>query len=90
MKDFDAKCAQIAELTDQNAHGEALVVACDILGAPALKVKKMIEHVNAICDLEGSLPSGLSEYRYGLYQRVMQIAKMKMTESGFEKFYGSF
>lgn len=90
MENFDLRCAQIAEMTDDNAHNEAYVAGCELLGVPGRKLKKLFENVNAICELEGELPHGLGEYRYGLYKRMMQLAKTQMNDVDYEKFYGSF
>lgn len=88
IANFDDKVAAIAFLTDANNHNEAYIKGCELIGATALKEKFIL--VRNLCELEGCLPYGLSEYRYGLYKEMKAIAKNVLTEDEYAEFYGAF
>ena len=63
------------ELTEANNHGEALLVLARATGRTV--DAKILEHVNAICDLEGELPRHLNEYRYEKSKAIHAAARQQ-------------
>lgn len=55
-------------LTDENQHGEALMLLCKYFKREDL-VKKL-EHINALHDLYGHLPKALGELRYEIENEI--------------------
>jgi len=90
MMTFRVKCLKIAKFTAENNHAAALIAGCEALGVGANKLKARIELVNAICEIEGCLPPGLSEYRYSLFTMMIRFAKINLDSDNYEAFYGSF
>jgi len=84
----EAVLKEIAELTDGNNHTEA-----NILGAKTLKATKLVKKLELVLklqDLEGHLPTGLSEYRYGLHKELQATAKKVLSPEDAGRFIGSF
>jgi hypothetical protein len=79
---------KLKRLTDDNNHSEALILGAKSLGLS--HVVKKLELVKALQDLEGHLPHGLSDYRYGLYNEVMKHAKQTLSPEEYEEFHGCF
>jgi hypothetical protein len=79
---------EIAGLTDSNNHTEANLLGAKTLKATAL-VKKL-ELVSKLQDLERSMPHTLGQYRYGLHQQLMEVAKRSLSPEDFERFHGCF
>jgi hypothetical protein len=80
--------AQIAKLTDNNDHGKALAVGAKMLGLKDLEKKVIL--VGELHKLEGSLPSGLKQYRDTLYDTLMAEAKKLLGDAEYKQFYGSY
>lgn len=90
MSDFfnPATVRKIARLTQNNDVVGALVEGTKMLGLSELQQKVAL--VGKLQDLEGELPPGLSEYRYGLYQTMMRHAKQVLTAEEYNQFYKAF
>jgi len=80
--------AQIAQCTDMNDHGTALVVASTMLGYTRLV--KVFTHIVNIADAEGGYDLKLMELRYSRYQELINLAQEDLTEEQYEQFYGAF
>lgn len=83
-----ATIQEIAEYTDNNNVVKALVAGAKMLGLTPM-VKKL-ELVGKIQELEGHLPSGLKQYREGLYDELMSEAKKLLEADEYKQFYGSY
>ncbi len=69
----------IAIMTDENRHGEALEYIAKISGQK--KAQKIFSLINQLHDIEGSMPSDLREYRRRIAKEMyLQIEKDKGTE----------
>jgi hypothetical protein len=79
---------EIARYTDNNDVVKALVTGAKMLGLTQM-VKKL-ELVGKIQELEGHLPSGLKQYREGLYDELMAEAKRVLGDAEYKQFYGSY
>lgn len=64
---------EIADLTDSNAHGEAILLIADYFGYS--KYIEILEHILAVQDLEGHLPKGLGDYRYEVMKEILNLIK---------------
>ena len=80
--------AQIAQCTDMNDHGTALVVASTMLGYTRLV--KVFTKISEIADLDGGYDSKLMELRYSRYQELMTLAENDLTGLQFQSLYGAF
>jgi hypothetical protein len=60
-KDFNDKCALIADYTALNSHTDALIVLANMLGN--VKYAKILYHIGEIHRLEGFLTPMVSEMR---------------------------
>jgi len=85
---FATTVARNAQMTDRNAHSEALVLGAELLGAKALRDK--LQLVAKLHDLEGSMPPQLKGYRDYLYDSLMTLAKQKLSPDEYKSFYGAF
>lgn len=75
----------IAKMVDRNDHNLAMV-----LGASYLKLKKyqdIFKAIDKIANIERSMPSELSKYRYSKYKEMMDIAKKKLSPKEYQRFY---
>lgn len=79
---------QIARYTDENDVVKALVTGAEMLGLTPMA--KKLELVGKIQKLEGHLPSGLKQYRDGLYDELMAEAKKLLGDVEYKQFYGSY
>lgn len=79
---------EIAKLTDNNNHTEALIEGAKMVGAT--KLVKKLELVFKLQDLEGHMPVGLREYRDQLSKELDSLAKRDMSDEEFESFHGAF
>lgn len=85
---FDRAVAQIASLTDRNAHADALVA-----GAKLLKHKKLqgiFGGIAAIHDNMGHLPFEIGQFRHSQYQVLMKYAESKLSKEDYDKFYEAY
>ena len=88
QKQLDAKCAEIAELTDCNNHTEALIILAQMLGND--KYAKILGHLREIHRLEGFLTPMVAEMR-GFYAGMLFIdASHESTEAEFLQIKGAF
>lgn len=79
---------EIEKMTSRNDHGGALMVAAKLVGAK--KEAKVIEHLNAIRDLEGGMSSDLIKYRADLFDRVKAVAKRELDQRQFNLLMDAF
>ena len=84
----DAAFKKIYKMTDYNDHSGAIIEGLKFL--KETKMVKMAEAVKELHNLEGHMPSELMKYRDSLYDRMMSIAKKKLSPEDYKKFYGSF
>ena len=88
QKQLDAKCAEIAELTDCNNHTEALIILAQMLGND--KYAKILGHLREIHRLEGFLTPMVAEMR-GFYAGMLFIdASHESNEAEFLQIKGAF
>lgn len=73
---------KIAQLTDENAHGEALQFIAQIIGHKLFE--SIFAHINKLHNLEGSMPSDLREYRSRNRDEMFEYIR---TEYGQNMFY---
>ena len=87
-KEFNEKCAEIAELTDRNNHTEALVILAQMLGND--KYAKILGHLREIHRLEGFLTPMVAEMR-GFYAGMLFVdASHEFTSFEFSQIKGAF
>jgi hypothetical protein len=86
--DISTAIHQISEMTARNDHTAAYVAGAKALGAKELA--KKLDLVRQLVDLEGCLPSKLSDYRHGLYEQLMAFAKQELSAKDFDQFYRAF
>lgn len=79
---------RIKQLTSNNDHGEALIVAAKFLGC-----EKLLERLKDIqrqhMDL-GHLPSLLYEERFGIYQNLLAFARSRLSDADYQQLYAAF
>jgi len=88
IKDFDAKVAKIAEMTDENDHGGSILAAAKLVGDK--KVADRVKLVMKLHMLEGHMPMELLNYRRGLYKEMLATAKKKLSKDDLETLHGAF
>ena len=66
------------ELTAANNHGEALQTLAHYLNMS--KHENILQHINAICDIEGHLPAGLHVYRETIRVELFNVARIVLGE----------
>ena len=77
---------ELKELTDCNAHTEAY-----ILGAETLGLEEIVDQLQAIDSVsQNSISQFNYEYRYMLYQQMVEAAKTLLSPSQFNEFYMCF
>ena len=78
----------IRKKTQQNDHTGAIAVLAKMVKAP--KYIKIMEHVEEIHTLEGSLTPELRAYRESVYNRLLKIAGYKFDDATYQKIKNSF
>lgn len=66
--------SKIEAATDSNNHTLAVMLLAEFLGGD---YPKLMSHVKAIHDLEGSIPDGIYQYRTELRQKMMKTVLLK-------------
>lgn len=79
---------EIARLTDENQHIEALILGAHMLGEKVLQ--KKFQLVGALCRMEGQVPAGLRKYRDNLYDQLMERAKSRLSNIEFDHFRAAY
>jgi hypothetical protein len=69
---FDSDCAEIARLTNENAHTEALIKLAQMLGND--KYAKILGHLRDIHHLEGYLTRAISAFRDDIAMKLFDNA----------------
>ncbi len=88
----DKKIRAIAQLTDNNDHGGAIVVGLTLLGTDKL-VKDLLKKTETIMDKHdklGHMDQGMTNDRMAIYKKMMSIAKKRMDSKTFNAFHGAF
>lgn len=78
----------IQDLTDDNAHTEALLVLAKFLKAKELE--KVFLGIQSIHNAIGSMPSTLGKFRDEMGEQLMKYAKSKLEKSDFDKVQGAY
>ena len=78
VKDTTEIIEKIAKLTDRNNHTTAVIELATFLNNT--KAVKLLQAIETIHDIEGSMPTEISKYRSSVLQDLMDI---------FAKKYGS-
>lgn len=79
---------EIAELTDQNFHADARILACEMLCFD--KLQSEYNEIKLKHELIGYMPQDLIEERNGLDKKMLQKAQSILDENEFAKFYQAF
>lgn len=91
---FELACKCMRKMVNENIHTEAMLKGVEtlkhIVGADVGNLLKKFELLKSLHMMEGHLPHGLSDYRYELYQKMIEIAKESLSEEDFNLFYDSF
>ncbi len=82
--DFDAEARRINRMTDRNDHNGSLVALLEMLDFK--KDVKVMEHVQAIHKIMGSMPYDLIRFRHSLLKKAYEAAKQVKMPNG-ETFY---
>jgi hypothetical protein len=85
---FDKDCAEIARLTDSNAHTEALIKLAQMLGND--KYAKILGHLREIHHLEGHLTPMVAEMRSFYSAMLLVDASHEFTSYEFSQIKGAF
>lgn len=84
--DFDTVVSEIAELTKNNAHCEAIKQGLTLL----LNTDDEVVEILSIIDQQqqfGYLTDGLVRQRRAIYDKMIEFAKAQLTQDQFIKFY---
>ena len=80
--------AKIAKLTDRNDHtGSVLELATFLNDTKSVKLLQAIQTIHTI---EGSMPSEISKYRENILKKLMDKVKSKYGQDGFKLIDSSF
>jgi hypothetical protein len=85
---FDKDCAEIARLTNENAHTEALIKLAQMLGND--KYAKILGHLRDIHHLEGYLTPMVAEMRREIGTTLLIAAEREFLPDQFNKIYEEF
>ncbi len=91
--EFKAKLNVVQEMTDNNDHIGAYIAGTELLieaGAPGEQLLKKFQLVQQLQQLEGSLPHGLNDYRYSLYEQMKNLAVNVLNDDDYQNFYQCF
>ena len=75
----------VGDLTHDNDHTNAYATIANFFGFKALT--KLFELIMEIQEVEGSLPSEISKYRYELYQLLMTSVKREAGKDVYERIH---
>ena len=79
---------KIAKLTDRNDHtGSVLELATFLHDTQAIKLLQAVQQIHQI---EGSMPSEISKYRENILKKLMDKVKSKYGPEGFKTINASF
>ena len=79
---------KIAKLTDRNDHtGSVLELATFLNDTKSVKLLQAIQTIHTI---EGSMPSEISKYRENILKKLMDKVKSKYGQDGFKLIDSSF
>ena len=79
---------KIAQLTQNNDHGAAYLVAAKALCAVTLAAT--FERINKRHEELGSLPDALYQERYTAYSSMLDVAKKALAPAVYAQLYQSF
>ncbi len=87
MKDLNALCDKLKELTWYNEHTQAKVVIAEHFKLN--KYIKIFKAIESICDVEGSLSPEISAYRYRKGVELLEAIKQEHGEEIYNRVYNS-
>ena len=87
-KDIAPLIADIEKYTDRNDHTSAVLTLAKFLGQT--KYIKLIEAIQIIHRIEGSMPSEISKYRSILLKDLIDKFKSKYGQDAASKLNGAF
>lgn len=83
-----ATIQKIAELTEHNAHTEALIVLAKALAFD--RMAKVLKHVAGIQDTAGYLPEEIRQYRSKIQKELLELARQEIDLDIYQKLRRSF
>lgn len=86
-KEFNDKCALIADYTSLNSHTNALIVLANMLGS--VKYAKILYHIDEIHRLEGFLTPYMKEARSHIAAMLLIDASHEFTAYEFSQIKGA-
>jgi len=86
--DFDKTLIEIAHFTEYNEHTRAYILGSKLLGSD--KLVEEFNHIQDLQDIKGYLDAITVDYRYKLYNEMMDVARYLMTKDEFNTFYQCF
>ena len=88
VKFSQATIAKIAECTDRNDHGQAILLGVQMLGLES--IAKRIKLVREIHLIQGWLDADLYNYRNGLHREMMTESKKLLSPEQQKAFHGAY
>jgi hypothetical protein len=85
--DFDKIAKEIKDMTRNNAHGDAVEYLAKSMGYK--KYEKILNLVNQIHKLEGSMRPALIQYRNSILDEILSEIK-KHDHEGYKKIHDAF
>lgn len=79
---------EIQKNTDENDHTEAILVLAKFLKDN--KSIKILDAINDIHEMEGNMPSGISQYRTEILNRLLTNVKNKYDTNTYMRVSSSF
>ncbi len=87
MKNLNALCTELKELTWYNEHTQAKVVIAEYFKLD--KYIKIFKAIEEICNIEGCTPWELTDYRHRKSMDMMDAIKQEHGEEIYNKIYNS-
>ena len=91
--EFAREVKKIAKMTNRNDHSGAAVAGAKLLDKAFggySKTVKVLEHIQEIHKLYGSMPYELGQLRYSILKLMWEDAKKKLGEEQSTAFYGAY
>ncbi len=87
MKDLNALCDKLKDLTWYNNHTQARVEIAEHFDLH--KYIRICKDIESICNVEGHTPSDICSYRYKKDKELLQAIKQYHGEEVYNKIYNS-
>lgn len=84
-----SQISKIADMTDNNDHGGAILAGLKLISAPKDMVNSLKDIMKAH-EKAGSMSSSLLKDRKNIYDSMMKIAKKKLSSKDFDNLHGAF